>query len=189
MWKRIAAAAVAALTVLVGIGAAPAHADDESPTPPLLPSRVLCVHPTFTVTGSGWKIQKAVELWNQAQGTVRLTTVDEPGCDVYYVHRYSADDGWCGYTAWDRTWGQGHFDDAGSWVVSGGDIYLNDLCVLALPRYATRRIVAHELGHAMGLPHSGDPSSVMDVTAVHDRSQPLVAAVDVKDLAALYAVA
>lgn len=156
----------------------------------LLPSRVMCVHPTFTVTGSGWKVQRAVELWNEAQATIRLTMVDEPGCDVFYVHRYdSADDGVCGFTIWDRTISSGHLDAANNvWVVSGGDIYLNDRCVPLRSRFVNKRTVAHELGHAMGLPHTTSNRSVMDSGNVHIVPwRPLIAPVDVRDLAALYA--
>ena len=180
--RNTLAALVATAVVLV---AAPAQADGE--VLPLLSSRVVCVRPDFPVLGSGWKVQAAVAAWNAAQGTIRLTMTPEPGCAEVLVHRYySTNDGRCGYTSWSRV---------PLWIVGdkllapGLDIYLNDACMSPghQGQLFGRRTVAHELGHAMGLPHYESCRSVMSVTVWYPLNRwPLVAPIDARHLTALY---
>lgn len=190
---RWAAGAVVAFALVLVAAPAQASDDETYDNLPLLPHRVMCVHPTFPVTGSGWKIQAAVKIWNERQSVIRLTTVDEPGCDVVYVHRYDVrGDNRCGYVDWAQTIDDAPWDPASPRpIVSGSDMYLNDTCLPPArldpePRM-TRFVVAHELGHAMGLGHNKSTRSVM--CSCFDWWKPadkLVAPVDVRDLSALY---
>lgn len=182
--RRIAVAVLALLGLVV---AAPAQADGQTP-PPRLASTVMCIRADFPVLGSGWKIQAAAAAWNAEQPIIRMTFTPTPGCADVIVHRYiSTTDGRCGYTTWDRQWGQSVVTESGDRLAVGADIYLNDACVTAGTQY-TRRTVAHELGHAMGLPHSESPRSVMCECAHYPLlRQRLIGPVDVRDLRAIYA--
>lgn len=186
--RLITALLTAVLAVFV-LGS-PAQATDDvvNDTPPRLAEPVMCVHPDFPVLGSGWKVQAAVRAWNDAQSIIRLTTALEPGCATVYVHRYSAYDGRCAFTEWDRVWYQGHYaPDGKGWMVEGADIYLNDLCVVGFTKWFSRWTVAHELGHAMGLVHNTSPRSAMSTNPIFTYwRRPVVAPVDVRDLALLY---
>lgn len=186
----LAVAAALGLALLAGPAAA-----DESVTPVRLSTRTVCVLPDFPVTGSGWKVQAAVREWNQAQHIIRLSTAPEPGCATVYVHRYTGPS-LCGFTTWDRTWTLGRWAPAmDAWVVDGADIYLNDGCHPRTSHWFSKRTVAHEIGHALGLPHSTSSRSVMYAsdgqgpTIGHGDSavrRALIAPVDVRAICALY---
>lgn len=180
--KRWIVALVAALGL--GMTAAPAQADE--PPLPRLASHVMCLHADFPVTGSGWKLQAAVAVWNERQDIIRMTFASEPGCADVGVHLYSdVTDSRCAYTNWDREWSQAVVTSSGLEAV-GADIYLNAPCATAGARY-TRRVIAHELGHAMGLPHVDSSRSVMCTCMTYPLTrESLVAPVDVRDLGLLY---
>ena len=160
----------ASLLVALGIilFAAPAHAEE---TPPELTTRVLCVSTDFQVTGSGWKVQAAATAWNEAQPTIRLTFANETGCDHVVVHHYfSKTNGMCGYTQW----------------AEGIDIYLNNYCfLLGYGSTLSRRTVAHELGHAMGLPHIASTRSIMQAEGPVKKNR-MIGTIDVRTLAEIY---
>jgi hypothetical protein len=179
--------AVAALAAL--LSSAPGQAAD--PLPPKL--NVLCanVNADFTQTGSGWPVTPAATAWMDAQWAYRgayTITLHQVrwGCADIRVHRYySTTDGQCAFTNWDRVWPATGYDAAGRPLVSGADIYLNDVCVSAGTAYAKRTIV-HELGHAMGLPHSTSSRSVMNTAISWPIPAQPVAPVDARDLALTY---
>lgn len=171
-----------ALALGLGVGMAPAAEAEGEGVMPLLASNVMCVKPDFPVTGSGWRVHAAVAAWNDAQSVIRLTTVNEPGCSPVYVHRYNAQDDMGGYTTWEH----GHETADGGWQIDGADIYLNDFYNPGGSKYWSRHIVAHELGHAMGLSHVDSTRSVMTEDATFNKSRPLIGRVDVWALAALY---
>lgn len=177
---------IAVLALLIGslFTATPVQADE--PPLPRLASPVMCIHADFPVAGSGWKLQAAAAVWNERQDIIRMTFAPEPGCADVGVHLYSdATDSRCAYTNWDREWSQAVMGDFGPEAV-GADIYLNAPCATAGTRY-TRRVIAHELGHAMGLPHVDSSRSVMCTCMTYPLTRAsLVAPVDVRNLGLLY---
>jgi len=156
-----------------------------------LASPVVCARPDFVVTGSGWKVQAGVAAWAEGQRMVRFTFDLVPGCALVVVHRYRGKDGWCGFTSFDRVWSTARWSVDGARVlVDGADVYLNDEC-LDDKGFGPRRsawIVAHELGHALGLPHSSSRRSVMCSRYWLGRGV-VIRPVDVASVVGLYGVA
>lgn len=190
LWRGIALGLVAVVG-WVGLAPAVAVAQDEEKLPTLA-SPVVCLKADFPVLGSGWKVHAAASVWNERQSIIRFTFTPEPGCADVIVHHYYAPpnnttlEGQCAYTTWDRLWPQRVLTSSGTYEVVGADIYLNDGCVGN--KRLTRRIVAHELGHVMGLPHVDDLESVMCSCVLYPLTRSnLVAPVDVSSLLALYA--
>lgn len=165
--------------------AAPAQADEWGPWNITDPGDV-CVRADFPVTGSGWKVQKTVENWNSVQSVVHFRMGYNQACTDVLVHRYlDPTDGMCGRTDFVRLWDQA-YQDGGPLMFAGADVYLNDACS---PRRVTRKwVLAHELGHAIGLVHVvGVTDSVMSAAYLVDRYRGVPGASDVAALAALYA--
>lgn len=137
----IRTALVALLAVVfLAVGMGTASADDA-------PSTVTVVA-DFPAQGSGWRMGQAIAAWNEAQGLVRFVRSSAPGARTVYVHLYSADDSMGAYTL-------------------GDDVYLNrayhprSTWRSAYTRCMSAQIVAHELGHAIGLEHSDSPADLM----------------------------
>lgn len=158
----LATLVVAGALCLVG---APAHADEEATSIPLLPNRSLCVRPDFTVTGSGWPVQGAVRRWAEAPGMpVTVTTNLAPDCLVATVTRYRDASGYaCGATSM-----SGEVAPDGRLVATSIQIALNDYCTEVhgmddglSSRAYLRSVVMHEVGHALGLPHLTSTRSIM----------------------------
>jgi predicted Zn-dependent protease len=82
-------------------------------------------------------------------------------------------------------------DDGSVQTYAEVDIYLNDFYPTRQTALLSRVVIEHELGHALGLPHSESPRSVMSYS--YDpgynigRWRGVLQPVDVNALASLYA--
>lgn len=192
--KTLAAALVAVASLAV---TAPAQADDANPPMRLTDPTLVCVLPQSPVMGSGWKLQRAVSLWNEAQDVANLRVYGDPACTTTVTWaRYDSrtpdpnvpaqSQGWCGYTAWEGVTLQPPAEGSSAWTYGTAQVWMNDACLNATK--ATRKyFLAHELGHALGLPHvEGDASSVMCYCYDFDVLKGRPGASDVATLQALY---
>jgi hypothetical protein len=178
----IRTALAALLTAAALAVAAPAQADEWGPWNITDPADV-CVRADFPVLGSGWKIHKAVANWNAVQDVITFRVGYDEACGDVLVHRYTADDGRCGRTDFVRLWDQARIE-AGVVLFAGADMYLNDACS---PVKAMRKtVIAHELGHAIGLIHGTGDDSVMSDTYLAAIYKGVPGASDVATLTALY---
>lgn len=186
MLAGLAAFFVVILTVLT-ITTARAATTDHGWYPKRLNTTVACVRTDFPVTGSGWKVHAAIRAWNHAQDTVRFTTTPEPGCAVVTIRRYNSV-GAAAFTDYPSM----TVPDTGPQTYAAVDIWLNDYYPgTRATRVLSRVVLEHELGHALGLPHSDSPRSVMSYS--YDpgynlgRWRGVLQPVDTDAVAALYA--
>lgn len=183
--KRIltASALVAGLLVTAApaLVAAPAHALNAFPyLPPGI--RTVCLRLDFAAAGSGWPVQAAIRDWNEAQSVILLTTDLVPGCMVVPVHRYNDPEGEAtAYTSIQGTVLDGvHYS-------TRDEVWLNDAGhPKQMGRAYARSVVAHELGHVMGLDHNTSTRSVMSYSRGVRPGHSVIAPVDVRNLAAIY---
>lgn len=188
--KRIAPI-LAAIALGLGLVFVAPAAQAEEPWPTMrLTSNTVCVLPDFPVTGSGWRIHKAVANWNAAQPYVQMTTTVTPGCSEVAVHRYTlAGDDRCAYVDYTRHWAEATTTVDGVTLYPAADLFINTACGVT-SRCASKVIMEHELGHALGLGHThGDRSSVMAEHANYDcpKYRGVVGPADVAAVAGLYA--
>jgi predicted Zn-dependent protease len=182
--KRTAAVIVGALAALFASTAA-AHADEWGPWN-IQDAQNVCVRADFAALGSGWKVQKAVANWNSVQSDVVFVMGYNEACNDILIHRYSDADGRCGGTNFQRLWSSA-YQANGVVYFAGADIYLNDQCST---QKATRKwVIAHELGHAIGLMHGTGDDSVMSPTYLTAVYRGVPGATDVANVSALYAAA
>jgi hypothetical protein len=170
--------------IIVVLAAGAARADQWGPWNITDPGDV-CVSTDFPVRGSGWPVHRAVDHWNTAQDTVTFRVGYGPGCTDVVMHRYSNPDHTaCGYAEFTRLWGAAYVDN-GVVMVTGADVWLNDAC--SPIRLMRKWVLAHELGHTVGMDHSVGPDSVLsesyDLLTYRGAPGPS----DVATLAALYA--
>lgn len=175
-------ATLLATIALLCMGVPPAQAD---PIPiARLPHASLCVSPDFPVVGSGWALQGAVRMWDEAQDIVQITAsataARTTDCMVAVVSRtYIKDGSWCGAAQIN-----GVLLPEGN-IATAVHITLNDWCLRnGAARSYGRMIAAHEIGHAMGLDHSTSTRSVMQTSAPGYLAQ--INPVDVRALASVY---
>lgn len=188
---RALAAALLALLALLGLQAPASASEGDSPAVPFrLDSTYVQVVPHFETKGSGWQVHRAISAWNAAQDTVHLTRRPTPGAAVIHLRRYFApkmgsEYGKAVYSGWAR----GQWSPTGTtWTFHEATVYLN---VAYKPRnfncqpYVT---LAHEIGHALGLPHSPEVRSVMNEYAdLMGHYCPRPTPTDAGHLAGLYA--
>ena len=179
-FRSILAALVATAALLV---AAPAEADEWGPWNITDPGDV-CVRADFTITGSGWRVQKTVVNWNSVQSLIHFRVGYSADCNDVVLHRYSdPNDGLCGRTDFVRLWDSA-YQANGVVFVAGADVYLNDACS---PAKVTRKwMLAHEFGHAIGLIHTTARDSVMSSIYLARIFKGVPGATDVANVTALY---
>lgn len=131
------------IAVLVGLFfltfAPISHADGASKRVDAGTQYVTVVPTGFQSVGSGWRIEKALAGWNNAQDYVEFQLRTQPSGETVYLHSYNKDDGMGAYTLGHDVYLNERYHPKSTW----GDSYT--ICVSAT-------IVAHELGHTMGIP-------------------------------------
>lgn len=182
----VALAAAAASTLAV----APAGATEGVAY--RIASNTVCVQALTATTD--WDVQCAIDKWN---GTGLVNLQLQPVCDQSQAHitlrvYRSTTDALAGESSTVRTWGSGAWSSDGlTWLYKGADVTLNNVAKRRMEPSQrpcwSRYIVAHELGHALGLPHNDSRQSVMSY--VYKRvslCQKTLRLIDVRNLTALH---
>lgn len=139
-----------AAALIVTCTTSPVHADETSSAATwAVPVVTVQLHPNI---GKSWQARRMIRSWNAA-GSIHLTITYSTcvtNCIVVKRKRPPAINPEWGGVAWaQQTDG----------VISHCDVNLNT-SVTNWP-VARAHIIAHEIGHCLGLPHSDDPNSVM----------------------------
>jgi hypothetical protein len=147
--RSLAALAIVIASVVLPTGSATANLESWR-----WPTREVCVRDGAALPY--WPLRVAAMEYSKAAD---LSVVTAPDCTGYRqqvsLEQYAARDGRCGVTT---TWWDGD-------RVRGAAIRLNTYywsCLSSPDRRA--HVVSHELGHALGLPHTGREDSVMSVS-------------------------
>jgi predicted Zn-dependent protease len=186
---RILVGVMFALVLSQGGQAAAAPGDPEDFKPGRFAER--CVSVIQTEPTPTWHIAGVISEWNAAQSIIRFSNVAEPGCGVVVIRMfdqktYVNPPGFAWTSFPDYINGEWLNGEVGvTWLYHSAEIMLPRVTMKGNKCWA-KTIVAHELGHAMALPHSKSSKSVLSQTYKAETYCGHVFPVDVRTLTAIY---